>query len=317
MKCWKCEQELAEGTGICPYCGKEQKRPVPVTEIGRALREVYDRYGARDVLGNSVFLVNGLGDLLEDSKELRTKLKMAMDAGAGRMYLEQLNIGTPDSNFDKRVNRLLTEGAGLKDSVAEELAGYLDEMIGWRSAVRSQTKLNVYNQSSRQKTGRIKPGLDEVDRNTPQVSVKQKIGWSGLYAYEKMTVFCIIILVLSFFLDEEKYHDTSSAVRYMILVMPLLQSFKVKKDKLRESSAGFPNALAFILLFLAVVLAADCFQRQKLISALSNNSGETAYAGLLWQEEMVFTDVTFCGTAVLLYLRMLRLRKLEKDHRRT
>ena len=139
MKCWKCGQEITDGSGTCVYCGASQTRPQPVTEAGRALRVLYDRYGAQEVLGNSAYIVNGLGDLAEDSKKLRSQIRMGLDAGLGRVYLEQLQVGTPDSAFDRRVKVLLTDEAGLNDKTAGEIAGYFDEMIGWKT-VQSDTK---------------------------------------------------------------------------------------------------------------------------------------------------------------------------------
>lgn len=134
MNCWKCGQTLAAGSSICPYCDADQNRPAPTSEAGKALRTLYDRYGAKSVLDNGAYLSSGLGDLVGDSQKLRNQLKMAMDSGVGRLYLEQLETGAPDADFDARVKTILTEEAALSDRAAEELAGYFDEMIGWRSA---------------------------------------------------------------------------------------------------------------------------------------------------------------------------------------
>lgn len=131
MNCWKCEKQITEGSTVCPYCGVAQNRPAPTTEAGRALRALYDRYGAAAVLSNSGYVSSGIGDLMADSRKLRNQLKMAMDAGVGRLYLEQLPMSKPDADFDLRVSRLLTEEAGLNERSAREIAGYFDEMIGW------------------------------------------------------------------------------------------------------------------------------------------------------------------------------------------
>ena len=139
MKCWKCSSELAKGVATCVYCGTDQRRKPVSSEIGRAMRMLYDRYGAQAVLANSAYLINGLSDLTEDSKKLRNRLKMAMDAGLGRLYQDQLQAGDPDSAFDEQVRRLLTEDAGLSDKVAAEISGYFDEMIGWRQMSRSKS----------------------------------------------------------------------------------------------------------------------------------------------------------------------------------
>lgn len=132
MRCWKCGQELTDGTSVCTYCGISQARPDPVTAVGRAMRSLYDRYGAQEVLANGAYLTSGLSDLVDDSKKLRNQLKMAVDAGIGRLYLEQLNYGPPSDDFSRRVKLMLMEDVGLNDKAAAELMGYFDEMIGWR-----------------------------------------------------------------------------------------------------------------------------------------------------------------------------------------
>ena len=138
MKCWKCGQEVVGGSSVCPYCGAAQARPEPTTETGRAMRALYDRYGAQEVLTNSAYLVNGLADLTDVDKKLRNQLRMALDAGLGKVYLDQLSAGAPDGAFDNRVQIVLTEDAGLSDKAAETLAEYFDEMIGWRGVARSR-----------------------------------------------------------------------------------------------------------------------------------------------------------------------------------
>ena len=134
MKCWKCGKECEDFAVNCPDCGVSLSRKTPETEIGRAMRMLYDRYGAEKVLTNSAYLVNGLGDLTDGTKKIRNQLNMAMDAGLGRMYLDQVHMGGPDASFNERVHKLLTEEAGLNDKAADELAGYFDEMIGWNGA---------------------------------------------------------------------------------------------------------------------------------------------------------------------------------------
>ncbi len=154
MRCWKCGQELTEGAAVCIYCGEAQRRADARSPEGKALRALYDRYGRDAVLKNSAILTNGLGDLLADSGKLRGQLKMALDAGAGRMLLDCLDgAGKPDASFDARFKTLLTEEADLSDKAAGELAGFFDEMIGWRDTLRIQ---NTPNQPAQQQVSRPK-----------------------------------------------------------------------------------------------------------------------------------------------------------------
>ena len=63
MKCWKCGNEIETNADVCVYCGVSQSRPAPKTAAGGAMRTLYDRYGAKAVLGNGTYLAGGLGDL--------------------------------------------------------------------------------------------------------------------------------------------------------------------------------------------------------------------------------------------------------------
>ena len=138
MKCWRCGRENVQGTGSCIYCGASLSRPVPKTKEGRAMRELYDHYGPEEIFGNGAYLVNGLGDLLEDSKKLRNQLRMAADAGVLRLYREQVKTGASGPDFENKVRLLLTEDAGLGDKAALELIRCFDEMIGWETEKTKQ-----------------------------------------------------------------------------------------------------------------------------------------------------------------------------------
>ena len=185
MKCWKCGQEIVSGSSVCVYCGASQTRPAPVTEAGKAMRALCDRYGAITVLSNGAYLVSGLGDLMDDSKKLRNQLKMAMDAGAGRLYLEQLNTGAPDAAFDRRVKQLLTEDAGLSDKAAGAIIGYFDEMIGWRQAARAQaqpeTEQKVSGVGEADRTGSYTRPQPEADRTGSYTRPQPEVDRTGRY----------------------------------------------------------------------------------------------------------------------------------------
>ena len=132
MKCWKCGKELPDGTTSCIYCNASQRRPAPRTETGRTMRMVYDRFGCDKVLAEKAYLTNALGDVLPDSQKLRSQLSLALDAGVGRQYLQQLRTsGRPDEAFLCRVRKLLVNEAELSDTRAAEIMGFFDEMIGW------------------------------------------------------------------------------------------------------------------------------------------------------------------------------------------
>ena len=132
MKCWKCTQALPDGASTCTYCGASMNRRAPVTEAGRAMRQVYDHFGFDAVFAKNSVLVAALGDLLEDSRMLRNQIDMALSNGVAALYTRQLKeVGKPDADFYARIKKLMTEDAGLSDALAAKLVGYFDEMIGW------------------------------------------------------------------------------------------------------------------------------------------------------------------------------------------
>ena len=137
MKCWKCGKEIPDNTSVCTYCSAPLNRKAPVTAAGRAMRQIYDRFGSEAVFSKKSMLSVALGDLLEDSRKLRNQVEMALSSGVGGVYVNQIqNVGKPDANFLARVKTLMTDEAGLSDKVAAELMGYFDEMIGWAAAAQ-------------------------------------------------------------------------------------------------------------------------------------------------------------------------------------
>ena len=117
MKCWKCGKDITTGADACIYCGTKTKRPEPASEAGKALRQLYDHYGAEHLLSDPVLLSNGYGDLCPDDTKFRNQLKLALDAGINKLYLAQINAtGKPDSGFLQRVRTILSEDAGLSET---------------------------------------------------------------------------------------------------------------------------------------------------------------------------------------------------------
>lgn len=136
MICWRCGKKLTEHASSCAYCGTSQKRTVPKTEAGKAMRQIYDHFGPTEILTSKNKLSVGLGDILPDSKKLRRQIEGAFEAGIGQFYLNQLDAaGKADVNFNTKIKKLLTENAEVSDKAAKDLMKYMDEMIGWQPAV--------------------------------------------------------------------------------------------------------------------------------------------------------------------------------------
>ena len=97
------------------------------SEEVRQLRSHYDK---EKLLGNGLVLHNALGDILgEDDQKLRTQIRLAMDAGLGKLYLE-LGDAMPSADFDRKVKMLLEEECGLSSSTATDVQTFFDELAG-------------------------------------------------------------------------------------------------------------------------------------------------------------------------------------------
>ena len=314
MKCWKCGQALAEGAGTCPYCGVKQKRSVPVSETGKAMRAMFDHYGAQTVLSNEEFLANGLDDLPESSRKLRNQLSMAMEAGVGQLYLKQLAEKGPDAVFDHRVRTLLTEEAGLNAIAAAELEGLFDEMIGWRSTEDAGGSRQAAcgdgrsegNASASDKAGRSAG-------TSTQAASKKEYGWQDLYAYEKAFVVCLVAaIVLGILLNRN--HDPAITIDYfpyLLLLIPLVMSFGVAKDKLRVGTSGTPEVITVITGLCTAFAGYDLLQKNNILREMNPQ-----HEGYLWQQHMKTQDSIVFILLLLLLIVMFRHRLLEKRNKR-
>lgn len=136
MKCWKCGSEIPDDVSICPYCSISMTRRKPMTDAGRAMRQIYDHFGSGKVFDEKSILPVALGDLLQDSKELRHQVEKTMAAGIGNIYLNQLrDTGRHDALFTTRVKKMIVEDAGFSEEIADNLMSFFDEMIGWEVKV--------------------------------------------------------------------------------------------------------------------------------------------------------------------------------------
>lgn len=168
MICWRCGKKLAEHTSSCVYCSTSQKRTVPKTEAGKAMRQIYDHFGPSEVLTSKNKLSVGLGDMLSDSKKLRRQIEAAFEAGIGRFYLNQLDAaGKADVNFNTRIKKLLIENAEVSDKTAEDIMKYMEEMIGWQPA-------GVQSSHSHEKEGSGSYSKSEEDIEFEQMMKKYR-----------------------------------------------------------------------------------------------------------------------------------------------
>lgn len=131
MKCWRCGQILADGTDRCGACGAKQERTVPTTDVGQELRKLYDSLGAKEVFSSSDSVISVLDQFGEGAKKIKGFFRMAMDAGVGSLYLEQLRTAKSyDGAFVNKVYQYLSD-AGMNDQAAYTVIVCFNEMIGW------------------------------------------------------------------------------------------------------------------------------------------------------------------------------------------
>ena len=142
MKCWRCNNELSSGINTCTFCGANQVRTNPESPEGKALRQLYDRYGADILLGNSALLVNGFGDLCPNEYKQKIQLRLIADSGALKMFQEQIKVvGKPTESFNNNMEKFISDSTGLSVTVAKEFVPIFNEMIGWKSADTVQNKM--------------------------------------------------------------------------------------------------------------------------------------------------------------------------------
>ena len=190
MKCWKCGKEIPDGASMCTYCSASMNRKAPATPAGKAMRQIYDRFGSGRVFDKKSILSIALGDMLEDSKKIRSQIDMVMSAGVGGVYLNQLqNVGKPDSAFCDKIKKLMTDEAGLSDKVAAELMGYFDEMIGWAVSTPAAAQTNPQPSGGSTSGGAASGGVasrpasnKEIPRPTPGKEIPRPTPTAANYA---------------------------------------------------------------------------------------------------------------------------------------
>lgn len=137
----------------------------------KALKEIADHYGVRQVLENTTMLYNAIGDMLgEDGNRLRNQMRLAMDSGIGKMYLQQIQV--PADGFEHRVMTVLQEDCGMSSESASNLKRLLDEMTGMMQAASCMSvNQNAYSTAVERK--KIEPQADFSQQSASAASDPQ------------------------------------------------------------------------------------------------------------------------------------------------
>ena len=210
MKCWKCGNNIEAGTNTCVFCGAKVKRSEPASEAGIALRQLYDHYGAENLLSDPILLSNGYGDLCPDDKKFRNQLKLALSTGIGKIYIAQIkSVGKPDASFLQRIRTALSEDAGLSEKAIQDITKAFDEMIGWPiddSKPQIHQKTHMANSETKKANNPQPQSIDnrENDKtdsgNSTPSNKTNKTALSVKIVYAIMAIIAIIILVFDLIL---------------------------------------------------------------------------------------------------------------------
>lgn len=130
MHCWKCGAPVVGSR--CLSCGCLQStRQGTTTEVGKALRYAYDKFGPGQILTNQEMLRRCLSDLIPDEKKLRGQIALVMQTNVGqRLFNIMTTIGELDWVAYKDLAQSIQEDCGLTEDQASTILDYILEMIG-------------------------------------------------------------------------------------------------------------------------------------------------------------------------------------------
>ena len=129
MGCWKCGEPTVGG--VCSVCGcLESSRLPALSENGRMLRYVYDKFGSRRTLTEDGLFVRCLADMLPDEIELRRVMTKAFDAGVGRALYALLADHSPLTDASCQGVEQIMRRVGISDEDGRNMLVTLWDMIG-------------------------------------------------------------------------------------------------------------------------------------------------------------------------------------------
>ena len=194
MKCWKCGNDIPDGSEYCTYCSTSQKRQPTQTEEGKALRTIYDKFGCNAVFSNAKYITNALGDLLDKADKLKKQIELAYETGIGQLYLNQLkNKGFRDAIFTNKIINILSEDAGFGKSVTSKIVDFFDEMIGWEiktdqtsyKGKENNTNTESANTYNRDKSNNRNDNISQTKTNAIRTEYSSKISHAGAIRTKK------------------------------------------------------------------------------------------------------------------------------------
>lgn len=279
MQCWKCGGQTVGG--VCTLCGgRESDRKPAVTPAGKALRYVYDKFGAKRTLTENGVLVRCLGDVLPEDAELRQALMAALAAGAGREFYAVLESNQPltDATF-QGLERVL-QAAGLEEKETHAALVTLRDMAGCGVPASSQPQPAPQPVPNRPME---RPKVQSAPVERPKYSQEQPrqapapkpvqthvdMGWHDVLCKRLWWIAAVTGLLFLFYFSQYPYGqdilpEGLLEIRLCLTVVFLSWGFIVRK----RLSSLVSKAYNHIMLYLAAVFAVDF----SLVSELTTNS---------------------------------------------
>ncbi len=166
MRCWQCGTVIDTSANYCSSCGAYVKRAEPTSERGKALRQLYDQHGAKELLTNTVLFSNAFAESCPSDDHFQKQLGLAIDSDICNMYLTQIkNAGKPDPHFIRSIEKVLSEDVGFTKKVAHVIINAFDEMIGWSANKNGWIKKQkIAKQTTKQNAKNKKQSTIETPR---------------------------------------------------------------------------------------------------------------------------------------------------------
>lgn len=331
MQCWKCGGQTVDG--VCTLCGcRESDRKPAVTPAGKAMRYVYDKFGAKRALTESGVLVRCLGDVLPEEAELRRALTEAFSAGAGREFYALLESNQPltDASFQGLVQVLRAAGLSEKDAHAALVA--LWDMVGCGTPAASQPAPQpapqpVPNRPVERPKVQPEPVerpkyAQEQPRQTPAPKPMQanvNMGWHDLLCKVVWWLAAVAGLVLLVFIDQYPYVEgLQSAVemRSIFAAVFLFWGFSMRKKLMNQTDGAYIHPPFFfgLLGIIEAITVVDLYNNEDfypLVEYYQNGAtGCEEFAGLAWAFWI------YCAVTVVLFALVLYTWNYYKDPQR-
>lgn len=141
MSCWKCDGQVVNDH--CTLCGCVQStRKSAETDAGKALRYVYDKFGAKRTLTEDGLLSRCLADVLPLEPELRKGIRAALKGGIGRELFHLLESNTPmDANARTELLAMLSSSTDIMSTeMPLEVMNALLDMVGFGASASMSKK---------------------------------------------------------------------------------------------------------------------------------------------------------------------------------